>query len=76
MRVKQDHLIGLDSTNPESGEQYLFVGLDPDSKLIAAHVVGKRDAETTTDFIEQLRVRIGRPGSRSSRMGSPSTCPR
>ena len=61
VRVKQDHLIGIDSTNPQIGEQYLFVGLDRVSKLIAAHVVGKRDAETTTDFIEQLRVRIGRP---------------
>ena len=28
------------------------------SKLVAAHVVGRRNAETTTDFLDQLRERV------------------
>ena len=37
-----------------------FIAFDPVSKLIAAHIVGKRDAETTTTFIEQIRRRVPR----------------
>ncbi len=42
----------------EVGDQYTFIAFDPFSKLIAAHVIGKRDAETTTTFIELVRRRI------------------
>lgn len=58
VRKKQGHLTALDVDDREAGDQYTFVGLDPRSKLIAAHVVGRRDAETTTTFVEQLRARI------------------
>lgn len=61
VKAKQHHLIGLDSTNPEIGEQYLFVALHPRSKLVAAHVVGKRELETAVLFLQQLRARLGTP---------------
>ena len=35
-----------------------YIGFDLESKLIAAHVVGKRDGETTTTFIDQIRRRV------------------
>ena len=60
-RRSSTHLSGLDSTNPEIGEQYLFVALDPRSKLVAAHVVGKREPGTARIFLEQLRIRLGTP---------------
>ena len=57
VRKKQARVTAAEQGS-EFGDQYLYIGLDPRSKLIAAHVVGKRDAETTTDFIEQLHHRI------------------
>ena len=60
-RRKQERLIGLDSTNPEIGDQYLFVGFHPASRLVAAHAVGKRDAATTVEFLAQLRRRVATP---------------
>ena len=46
------------------GDQYAFIGLDPYSKLIAAHTVGKRDAESTTLFLEQLQASVQRVNRR------------
>lgn len=40
------------------GDHYTYIGMDPASKLIAAHIVGRRTAETTLRFIAQLRERI------------------
>ena len=60
-RRKQERLIGIDSTNPEIGDQYLFVGFHPASRLVAAHAVGKRDAATTVEFLAQLRRRVATP---------------
>ncbi|MDE0001710.1 MAG: hypothetical protein OXQ29_03330 [Rhodospirillaceae bacterium] len=42
------------------GDQYTYVALCPRSKLVIAHTVGKRDAQTTTEFIKQLRIRVPR----------------
>ena len=58
VQKKQLRLTSVEERDGERGDQYTFIGFDPSSKLIAAHVVGKRDAETTTTFIEQLRARI------------------
>lgn len=58
VRKKQGHLEPKDLDDPEAGDQYTFIGLDPKSKLIAAHAIGRRDAETTTTFIEQLHERV------------------
>lgn len=58
VRKKQGHLEPKDLGDPEAGDQYTFIGLDPRSKFLAAHTVGRRDAETTTTFIEQLHERV------------------
>ena len=58
VQKKQNRLSVAELADRTMGDAYLFVGFDPFSKLIAAHVVGKRDAETTTGFLDQLRRRI------------------
>ena len=40
------------------GDQYVFVALDPDTKLVPVFVVGKRNAEVTGQFVQELRSRI------------------
>ena len=55
---KQRQLTPAEQGNPDLGDQYLFLGLDPHSKVIAAHAIGKRTAETTTRFLYQLRARV------------------
>jgi IS1 family transposase len=48
-----------DDDNPsEVGDQYTFVALDAESKLIPCYKVGKRTAETTQDFIDDLASRL------------------
>jgi IS1 family transposase len=45
--------------NPsEVGDQYTFVALDAESKLIPSYLVGKRTAETTVAFIDDLASRL------------------
>ena len=43
------------------GDQYLFVALDQDTKLIAAHTIGKRTEQTTREFVAQLAARMVLP---------------
>ena len=45
-------------TNPEFGDTYTFVGLDPTTKLVISYIVGKRDNLTTNLFIADLSQRI------------------
>lgn len=40
------------------GDTWTFVAFDPDSKLVPAHLVGKRDAATTDAFIADLKKRL------------------
>ncbi len=40
------------------GDQYTFVALDPDTKLIPTWLVGKRNASTTHAFVWDLRNRL------------------
>ncbi|HJT20346.1 MAG TPA: IS1 family transposase [Nitrospira sp.] len=47
--------------NPDLGDQYTFIALDPVSKVVAAFHVGKRDAVNTHRFIEDLSRRIDGP---------------
>src|SRR6266550_7841237 len=45
--------------NPQLvGDQYTFVALDPETKLIPSWRVGKRTADTTWDFMLDLRSRL------------------
>lgn len=40
------------------GDQYLFLALDPTSKAFLSYKVGKRDANTTTELVYDLRERV------------------
>jgi IS1 family transposase len=54
---KQRHLTLLDDPH-QLGDQYTFVALDPESKLVPAYRVGKRDLSTATAFITDLSERL------------------
>ena len=56
VRKRQGNLEPHD--DDEAGDQYTFLTLDPLWKLIAAHVTGRRTAETAADFITLIRDRI------------------
>ncbi|HZR65389.1 MAG TPA: IS1 family transposase [Terriglobales bacterium] len=53
---KQRHVNAEDS--PEVGDAWVFVALDAETKLIPAYTVGKRNRETTYQFLTSLRNRI------------------
>lgn len=46
------------SDSPEKGDCYTFVALDATSKAIIAYRSGKRDTETTSLFVSDLRARV------------------
>ena len=54
---KQRHMTPLDDSR-RLGDQYTFVALDPESKLVPAYRVGKRDLPTATAFIADLSDRL------------------
>lgn len=60
-RKKQAHLSEAEKDDPEIGDQFLYIALDQDTKLICTYAVGKRDAETTDRFIEDLARRVKLP---------------
>lgn len=53
---KEGHLKPED--DPEFGDAYTFVAMDADSKLVGAFRTGKRTADTTQAFCNDLRARI------------------
>lgn len=55
---KQGHLSDVERLNSRIGDQFLYVSIDQDSKLICNYAIGKRDAETTARFIEDLARRV------------------
>jgi hypothetical protein len=54
---KQRHMTPLDDPR-QLGDQYTFVALDPETKIIPAYRVGKRDLPTATAFITDLSERL------------------
>jgi IS1 family transposase len=54
---KQTHLIDTDNIK-ELGDQWVFVALDADSKLIPSYLVGKRTTDNAYAFIEDLSGRL------------------
>ncbi len=44
--------------SPEVGDQWVFVAMDADTKLVPVHTVGKRSEETTWYFMQELADRI------------------
>ena len=56
--AKKQRNVGPEDRRALVGDQYTFVALDPDTKLIPCWLVGKRTAETTRDFVHDLRDRL------------------
>jgi IS1 family transposase len=54
---KQRHMTPLDDPR-QLGDQYTFVALDPETKIVPAYRVGKRDLPTATAFIIDLSERL------------------
>jgi IS1 family transposase len=61
-RKKEQRLTEDEENNPELGDQYVFVALDPESKLIPTFLVGKRDTATAHRFTHALRARLNGNG--------------
>lgn len=55
--VKQHRLNG-NHNHYEMGDQYVFVGMDADTKLTISYLVGKRDATTAFYFMQDLKERL------------------
>ncbi len=55
---KQKELKQHEQNNPELGDQYVFVALDADTKLVPAFRVGKRTGRLAASFMMELRTRI------------------
>jgi len=55
-KKKEQRLDEDEQYNPELGDQYVFVALDPETKLIPTFLVGKRDTATAHRFTHALRA--------------------
>ena len=58
---KQAHLNSAESSNQIIGDQYLYVAIDEDTKLIPSFVIGKRNKEVTEMFCDDLASRLDLP---------------
>jgi IS1 family transposase len=54
---KEKRLNGHDN-HSEMGDQYIFLALDAQSKLVPCFMVGKRTAVTAHDFMQELQSRL------------------
>jgi IS1 family transposase len=55
---KQAHLKPAERDDPALGDQFLFIALDEETKLIPTFLLGKRTAENTQAFMDDLATRI------------------
>jgi IS1 family transposase len=55
---KKDARLSCDDDHAEMGDQYVFIGMDADTKLVISHLVGKRDATTAFYLISDLKDRL------------------
>ena len=56
--AKHERFLRPEDNPAEVGDQYVFVAMDSETKLIPSFRVGKRNAETTWHFVQDLRQRI------------------
>lgn len=59
---KQAQLTTGERDNPELGDQYVFVALDAETKLIPTFLVGKRDGQTAVQFMMALQKQLATNG--------------
>lgn len=62
VRKKDRQLSQAERRSGEFGDQYVFVALDAETKLIPTFAVGKRDGETALGFMTDLRQRLNGNG--------------
>lgn len=55
--VKQARMNGQHN-HAEMGDQYVFIGMDADTKLVISHLVGKRDVTSAYQFMQDLKDRL------------------
>ena len=55
---KKQARISVDENAAGIGDQYVFVGIDSDTKLVISHLVGKRDAASCYYFMRDLKDRL------------------
>lgn len=58
VRKKEDRLSKIEKLNLELGDQYVFVAIDAESKLVPAFVVGKRNFENAYFLINKLKKKL------------------
>jgi IS1 family transposase len=58
VRKKERRLSDLEKLNSNIGDQYVFVALDADTKLVPSFLVGKRDGRTALQFMTDLHSRL------------------
>ncbi len=61
-KKKEQRLTEAGHSNPELGDQYVFVAIDADTKLVPMFTVGKRDSENAHQFMQELRGRLNGNG--------------
>ena len=59
---KERRLTNEEKLNPELGDQYVFVAVDAETKLIPSYLVGKRDGDTALRFMVDLQDRLSGNG--------------
>ena len=58
VRKKRARLTEREKLNPTIGDQYAFVGMCADTRLVISHRVGKRDKKTAAHFMADLQSRL------------------
>ena len=61
VKKKQHRLTEEEAIDSGVGDQFLFVAIDQDTKLIPAFALGKRTVETTQRFMDELASRLALP---------------
>jgi len=62
VKKKEKRLTDTERLNPNLGDQYVFVALDADTKLIPLFTIGKRNTEIAFKFIIQLHNKLNGNG--------------
>ena len=55
---KNKNLTSKEKRQGELGDQYIYVALDSETKLVPHFEIGKRTLETTIDFLDEIKNRI------------------
>jgi len=62
VKKKEGRLKRVEKYNSSIGDQYVFVALDADTKIIPVFVVGKRNSATTNLFVSKLKNKLNGNG--------------